>query len=185
MPLAFHDARMGLSGQEASAMRYSIKMESRLRSESGFSLTELMVVLVIVGIMTAVALPGLNKFLRSVDLNGQVQQTATMIRVVRQRAITENNNYVVYWDNTAQGFGWYDDDNNDGVQNLTEKRKDPVGYAAWITVTNSGTNPFGSQITTFFPNGSASQSGTCIFTNSDGYARSLSVVRPTGMVTVQ
>jgi len=166
-------------------MRSGFRTESILRSESGFSLTELMVVLVIFGIMTAVALPGLNKFLRSVDLNGQVQQTATMIRVVRQRAITENNNYVVYWDNTVQGFGWYDDDNNNGVKDVTEKRKDPVGFAAWITVSNSVSNPFASQITTFFPNGSASQSGTCIFTNSDGYTRSLSIVRPTGMVTVQ
>ncbi len=157
---------------------------TRHRSD-GFSLTELMVALVIFGIMTAVALPGLNRFLRSLDLNGQVQQTATMIRVVRQRAITENNNYVLYWDATVQGFGWYDDDNNNGVEDVTEKRKDPTPYAAWITVTNSTTNPFASQITTFFPNGSASQSGTRLFTNSDGYVRSLSIVRPTGMVTVQ
>jgi len=153
--------------------------------DAGFSLTELMVVLVIFGIMTAVALPGLNKFLRSVDLNGQVQATATMIRVVRQRAITENNNYVLYWDNTVQGFGWYDDDNNNGVMDVTEKRKAPTPFAAWITVSNSSTNPFSSTVTTFFPNGSASQSGTCLFTNSDGYVRTLSIVRPTGMVTVQ
>ena len=152
---------------------------------AGFSLTELMIVLVIFGIMTAVALPGLNKFLRATDLNGQVQQTATMIRVVRQRAITENNNYVLTWDDTIHAFGWYDDDNNNGVKDVTEARKDPTPYAAWITVTNSATNPFGSVTTTFFPNGSASQSGTKIFTNSDGYTRSVSIVRPTGMVTVQ
>ena len=164
---------------------FGSKRETKHAIEGGFSLTELMVALVIFGIMTAVALPGLSKFLRSVDLNGQVQQTATMIRVVRQRAITENNNYVLYWDNTAQGFGWYDDDNNNGARDVTEKRKDPTPYAAWITITNSSTNPFGSTITTFFPNGSASQSGTCLFTNSDGYVRTLSIVRPTGMVTVQ
>jgi len=164
---------------------FSSRRGTKDAPEAGFSLTELMVVLVIVGIMTAVALPGLNKFLRSVDLNGQVQQTATMIRVVRQRAITENNNYVLTWDDTVHGFGWYDDDNNNGVKDVTEKRKDATSYAAWITVANSSTNPFGSVTTTFFPNGSASQSGTCLFTNSDGYTRSLSIVRPTGMVTVQ
>jgi len=153
--------------------------------EAGFTLTELMVVLVIFGIMTAIALPGLNKFMRSVDLNGQVQTTATMMRVVRQKAITENNNYVAYWDATARGFGWYDDDNNNGVQDGTEAHKGAVAFPAWVTITNSGTNPFASSTTTFAPNGSASQSGTYIFTNSDGYARSLSVVRSTGMVTAQ
>jgi len=186
MSLAFHTLWMIVTGQEASAMLgSSSNTRTKGTLEAGFSLTELMVALVIFGIMTAVALPGLNKFLRSVDLNGQVQQTATMIRVVRQRAITENNNYVLTWDNAAQGFGWYDDDNNNGVKDVTEQRKDPTSYAAWITVTNSSTNPFASNITTFFPNGSASQSGTCLFTNSDGYVRTLSIVRPTGMVTVQ
>lgn len=158
---------------------------SRPCREAGFTLTELMVVLVIAGILAAVAIPGLNKFLRSVDLNGQIQQAATTIRVVRQRAISENNNYVITWDDTIKGWGWYDDDNNNGVQDGTEKHQSPVALPAWITVTNSGTNPFASPIVTFFPNGSASESGTCIYTNSDGYARSLSIVRPTGMVTAQ
>ena len=149
-----------VTGQEGKIMFVSrSKTGMRHVRQAGFSLTELMVGLVIFGIMTAVALPGLNKFLRSVDLNGQVQQTATMIRVVRQRAITENNNYVLTWDNTVQGFGWYDDDNNNGVKDVTEQRKDPTPYAAWITISNSSTNPFGSVTTTFFPNGSASQSG--------------------------
>ena len=153
--------------------------------EAGFSLTELMVGLVIFGIMAAVALPGFNKFMRSVDLNSQVQVTASMMRVARQKAITENNNFAVYWDWGANGFGWWDDDDNDGIKDGPEVQRAPVPLPAWVTVTNSGTNPFASPIITFSPNGSASQSGTCIFTNSDGYARSLSVVRPTGMVTVQ
>jgi prepilin-type N-terminal cleavage/methylation domain-containing protein len=184
--LAFSGVRTIVPGQEAFAMSLCrLETRSGFCREAGFTLTELMVGLVIFGIMTAVSLPGLNRFLRSVDLNGQVQATATSIRVARQRAITENNNYVVYWDSTIQGFGWYDDDNNNGVKDVTEKRKDPVAFPAWIIVTNSTTNPFASDITTFFPNGSASQSGSCLFTNSDGYVRSLSVVRPTGMVTVQ
>ena len=55
----------------------------------------------------------------------------------------------------------------------------------WIVITNSETNPFASPVTTFFPDGSASQSGTRIYSNTDGFKRSLSIVRPTGLVTVQ
>jgi type II secretion system protein H len=152
---------------------------------AGFTLPELMVVLVIFGIVSAIAMPGLNRFLRSVDLNGQIQRTATMIRVVRQKAITENNNYVVWWSSSVQGWGWFDDDNNDGTRQSTEKMEAPTALPTWITVTNSGTNPFPSDSVTFMPNGSASASGSAIFSNPEGYTRSLSVVRPTGMVTVQ
>ena len=169
-------------------MRSAAEAGTRGRSPSrseGFTLPELMVVLVIFGIMTAVALPGFNKFMRSLDLNNQVQRTATMIRVIRQKAITENNNYVVYWSSTDQGWGWWDDDDNDGVKDGMERYAAPEKLPGWITVTNSTTNPFPSDSLSFQPNGSASASGSVIFTNPEGYTRSLSVVRPTGMVTVQ
>lgn len=153
--------------------------------ESGFTLVELAIVLVIFGILTAIAVPGLNRFLRSVELNGQIQTMATTMRVVRQRAITENNDYVVYYDDTSRNLKWWDDDNNDGVKGGMEKSGATASLPPWITVTNSSTNPFPSDTVTFTPNGAASVSGSTIFSNPEGYQRSLSVVRPTGMVTVQ
>lgn len=155
------------------------------RGGEGFTLVELSIVLVIFGIVSAVAVPGINKFLRSVELNGQVQGFATTLRVVRQRSITENNNYVLYWTASERKLKWWDDDNNNGVKNGTEKDGATSALASWITVTNSSTNPFPSDTVMFIPNGSASVSGSVIYSNPDGYSRSLSVVRPTGMVTVQ
>ena len=153
--------------------------------DRGFSLTELMVVLVIFGIMTAIALPGFNKFMRALDLNNQVQVTASRLRVARQRAITENNTYRVWYDWFSRDFGWWDDDNSDFTFVFGEKWAPPQFEPAWITIANSATNPMTQFWTTFNPDGSASQSFTIIYTNSDGYTRSLSVVRPTGMVTIQ
>ena len=155
------------------------------RAGAGFTLVELAIVLVIFGIVSAIALPGLNRFLRSVELNGEVQGFATTLRVVRQRAITENNNYVLYWDATERKLKWWDDDNNNAIQDGPEKFGATAALAPWITVTNSATNPFPSDTVTFVPNGSASVSGSVIYSNPEGYSRSLSVVRPTGMVTVQ
>jgi len=153
--------------------------------DAGFSLMELMVVLVLFGIVSAIALPGFNKFMRAMDLNNQMQILATNLRVVRQRAITENNNWVIYYDSTNKGWGWWDDDDNDGVKDGMERYAAPEKLPGWITVTNSTTNPFPSDSLSFQPNGSASASGSVIFTNPEGFTRSLSVVRPTGMVTVQ
>ena len=155
------------------------------RGDAGFSLTELMVVLVLFGIVAAIGLPGFNKFLRSLDLNGEVQRTASMLRVVRQRAITENNNYYAYWDDTEETVVWFDDDNNDGAKQGTEKRGALGKYPAWITTTESVSNPFSADTVIFYPNGSTNTGGSLIYSNTDGYQRSLSIVRPTGMVTVQ
>lgn len=152
---------------------------------AGFSLVEIMVVIVIFGIVSALALPGFNKFMRSIDLNGEVNQAATRLRVIRQRAITENNNYIVWWAWWNKDWGWWDDDNNDGMWQSTEKWDGGQLKPSWITVTNSVTNPFSGGWVMFLPNGSATESGTMIYTNSDGYARSLSIIRPTGIVTVQ
>jgi prepilin-type N-terminal cleavage/methylation domain-containing protein len=154
------------------------------RADSGFSLMELMVVLVIFGIVTAIGLPGLNKFLRSVELSGTVERMATSLRVVRQRAVTENNNYVAVL-GANDNILWWDDDDNDGIKDGTEKTGENAPIPSWITVTSDVTNPFASDTLTFLPNGSASQSGTIIFSNADGFQRSLSVIRPTGMVTAQ
>jgi len=150
----------------------------------GFSLIELMVVLAVFAIVTAIALPGLNKFLRSVELNSTVERMATSLRVIRQRAVTENNNYVAVL-GADDNIAWWDDDDNDGVKDGTEKSGGNAAIPSWMTVTNDPLNPFASDTLTFAPNGSASQSGTIIFSNAEGYQRTLSVIRPTGMVTVQ
>lgn len=143
------------------------------------------VFLVLAGIVTAVAVPGINRFMRSLDLNKQVQHVATVFRVARQRAITDNNDTIVWWSPERRGWGWWDDDNENGVWDPFEAGRDPAPLPSWVAVTPSDANPFPSDSLRFEPDGSASASGSVTLINSDGYARSLSVVRQTGMVTVQ
>ena len=158
---------------------------NKVKRRGGFTLVELMVVIVIFGIMTAVALPGFNKFMRAMDLNNQVQVIATQMRVMRQRAITENNTYRLWYDWFNRSFGWWDDDNSDFTFVFGEQWAPAQPEPAWISVANSATNPMTQFWTTFNPDGTASQSFTLIFSNSDGYSRTISIIRPTGMVTVQ
>jgi prepilin-type N-terminal cleavage/methylation domain-containing protein len=173
-------------GQEACAMLVRTdRTERHRRPDAGFTLTEIMVVLVIFGIMTAIALPGFNRFMRSLDMNNHVQVIAPTLRVMLQRAITENYTYRCWYDAGARSFGWWDDDNSDFIYVFGEQWGPADNLPAWITVSNSVSNPMTQFWTTFNPDGTASQSFTLVFSNSDGYSRTVSVIRPTGMITVQ
>ncbi|HEY6221889.1 MAG TPA: GspH/FimT family pseudopilin [Candidatus Eisenbacteria bacterium] len=157
----------------------------RRRRDGRFGLSDLVVVLLIFGIVTASAVPGFNRFMRSLDLNKQVQRVAAMLRVVRQKAITDNRVCVVWWNAGEKRWGFWEDENNNGKRDEGESTEAPVTLPASLRVDRAGTNPFPSDSVRFLPDGSASASGSLIFSNPDGYTRSLSVVRLTGMVTVQ
>jgi Tfp pilus assembly protein FimT len=148
-------------------------------------LPDIAVFVVLAGIVTAIAVPGINRFMRSLDLNKRAQHAAALFRVARQRAISENNTYVVWWSAERRGWGWWDDDNDNGVRDRTEAAQEPSPLPAWVVVAPSATNRFPSDSLRFHPDGTASASGSVTLINSDGYARSLSIVRQTGMVTVQ
>lgn len=158
---------------------------SRSRRDGRFGLPDMIVVLLIFGVVTASAVPGFNRFMRSLDLNKQVQRIATTLRVARQKAITANNATVVWWNAADRSWGWWEDDNLNGKRDDGEATEAPVTLPGWIVLGRSSTNPFPSDSIRFLPDGSASASGSLMFSNSDGFTRSLSVVRLTGMVTVQ
>jgi len=173
------------SGKSVRKKRAPRPRASAPKEGARLNLSDLVAVLVVFAVVTAMAVPGFNRFLRSLDLNKQVQRVATMFRVVRQRAITDNHTCVVWWSGTDRGWGWWEDEDDDGVQEETEAHQAPQPLPAWVVLSRSGTNPFRSDTLRFTPDGGASESGTWMFSNPDGYTRSLSVVRWTGMVTVQ
>jgi hypothetical protein len=103
---------------------------------------------------------------------------------VRQRAITERNDFVVVL-GARDHIEWWDDDDNDGVKDGAEESGASPLLPGWMAAANDSGNPFASDTLTFYPDGSASQSGTLVFRNMDGFQRTVSVIRPTGMVTMQ
>ena len=72
----------------------------RLRSR-GFSLIELLVVLVLIGIMAGVAAPAVGRFVDTLEFREQVAEVMAIVRYARLKAITEGKLLVITADTDA------------------------------------------------------------------------------------
>lgn len=75
--------------------------------QSGYSLTEMLIVIIVILIMTAIALPGMLRFMRNYKVQGAAQQVAGALQAARSKAIMKNANQgVVFGVMDADTFGF-------------------------------------------------------------------------------
>lgn len=110
----------------------SLRDRAARRAASGFSLVELLVVIGIIAIISAVALPGLMGFLQTYKIKGAAQQVSGEITAARNRAIMKNVNFgVVFYAMTPTQYRWALEDDQTPprlgrAMTLAEAQADPV-----------------------------------------------------------
>jgi type IV fimbrial biogenesis protein FimT len=82
--------------------------------KNGFSLLELMIVVGVMAIISAIALPRLEDYLAERRLNGAAQTVMADMMMARQKAVTQNNAFKIIFSINHHGYTILDDDNGDG-----------------------------------------------------------------------
>jgi len=94
--------------------------QQRQRAASGFSLVELMVVVGILMVITAMAMPKIMTTIADVRLRGAVNSASGLMQQSRMMAIKDNMLRKVKYSNVASGGFMYVDTNDDGSIQATE-----------------------------------------------------------------
>ncbi|MCD6098291.1 GspH/FimT family pseudopilin [bacterium] len=88
---------------------------------AGFTMLEIMAVIVISGILAAIAVPRFTEFISKSRLSAQARNLSGFLRMARSNAIAHKSNYGVYIDTTNNTYGVFFDKNENCIFDSTSE----------------------------------------------------------------
>ncbi len=79
----------------------------REQFDDGFSLLELMVVMVIIGLLLAAAMPAFRGFTQGNDVHSAAKSVATQVQLARERALSTGNTQMIRFMKSFQGSDYH------------------------------------------------------------------------------
>ena len=134
--------------------------------QSGFTLIEMMIIIAIMGIFAGIAIPNYLSYMPKHRLNGAARQVMGDLMAARMKAVSQNNEFKIFFLNNHE-YTILDDDDNDGTADAGELKDPKDIHPEYHDVTISFEddlikNPI------FSPKGTASNRKDIKLTNSSG-----------------
>ena len=150
------------------------------KTQDGFTTLELMIVLTVFGLMIAASWGSVTGMINQHRLTGATNQVTTHLRLAREKAVSEGNNYIVTFRAQQNDYQVWDDEGSDSVLGPDDVRR-TFPMPAQTVVQNAAF--FGANRIIFRPDGTCNASGSVQVANSE-FQRQINVLASTGKITV-
>jgi type II secretion system protein H len=156
----------------------------------GFSLIELMVVLILMSLSIALVTPSLSRFSRTVELKAAAKKVSTILRYCRSEAVNKGQVYQTRFDSNSrevrvQSTALKEEKDEKKEEKVTQKTYAlPEGIRMKEVDNPSSQSPSDSPLIEFYPNG-GSNGGTILLDCQDRIGYKIKVDFLTGMVKVE
>lgn len=161
------------------------------RAESGYSLIELAVVLVLLGLVVTIGMPAMQDWLERYRVRTAAQALAADLQLQRMRAVSRNRAFSVQFDVASSTYTLWEGDPVNGL--TTQMTPVPTGMPMGVTFTAAGdpvevTWQGNDDYAVFHPDGSVNdrlaQDDTITLTNAIGDSFRVLIHQVTGRVQV-
>ena len=160
-------------------------MSTGKNDQRGVTLMELMVVIIVIGLVAAMAAPRFLDYIPKLKSKSAVKEIVSQLRLARSRAIAEKRLVGVYFNTMDHTYIMFVDSADVASQEYTEV--DPLlRQSTFPRDVEMGFITFSNNVVIFSPDGSASSSGQMAFLSPEGdRLYQVSVLAGTGRVRME
>jgi prepilin-type N-terminal cleavage/methylation domain-containing protein len=156
-------------------------------NKCGYTLMEMMIIVVVVGLLASMAVPGFLKMMPKLNLKADARTNLNMLRLARNRSVSENSQYGVYFDTGNKRTFLFKNTFDQTHANYDAGQDTVIDSSATLhSGVTFNTVSFTGNTLVFLPSGAASQSGTLTLTQpTAGRTYTITILGSTGKVSLR